>query len=120
MQLHRVSPENTEYTSMTAGIASRGRVALLVAGFLFSYLAGHGHAQTAVPGSVLQTNDTGSDDRRRATGSVITINPTVTHQTMRGWEVTAQADQFRPDYAAYQSAVLDKVVEAGINRVRLD
>jgi hypothetical protein len=54
------------------------------------------------------------------TSGVVTINPAVTHQTMRGWEVVAQAEQFRSDFPAFQDAVLTNVVDAGIDRVRLE
>ncbi len=53
-------------------------------------------------------------------GNTIIVNPAITLQTMRGWEVVAQADQYGPYFNNYQNAVLDKVVEAGINRVRFE
>ncbi len=39
---------------------------------------------------------------------------------MRGWEVLGEAHQERSDYANFKHAALDKVVEAGINRIRLE
>ena len=57
-------------------------------------------------------------------GSVIDVYPSVTYQTMRGWEATAQIGQTECDpqkVAAYRNAVLDRVAnELGINRIRLE
>jgi Glycosyl hydrolase family 30 beta sandwich domain len=53
-------------------------------------------------------------------GAVITIDLGTTFQTMRGWEAAASAEQHRPDFPAYAGAALAAVVDAGINRVRLE
>ncbi len=51
---------------------------------------------------------------------VISVNAASPQQTMRGWEVLGEAHQERPDYANFQAAALDKVAQAGINRIRLE
>lgn len=50
----------------------------------------------------------------------ITVNAASPQQTMRGWEVLAEANEHRTDFPAFQNAVLDKVAQAGFNRVRLE
>lgn len=56
-----------------------------------------------------------------AENAVLTIDPGTAHQTMRGWEVIAQADQhYAKAFPAYAPMVFDKVVELGINRLRLE
>ncbi|MBI5139420.1 hypothetical protein HZA26_02305, partial [Candidatus Nomurabacteria bacterium] len=52
--------------------------------------------------------------------NVITVTPSTTLQTMRGWEVVAQADHLNSNFSNYQNASFDKVVEAGMNRIRLE
>lgn len=52
--------------------------------------------------------------------ATITVNPAVTHQTMRGWELVAYADQLHPSFPLWQDAALDAAVDAGIDRIRLD
>ena len=53
-------------------------------------------------------------------GSTITVDPAVTHQTMRGWEVVAFADRLNPTFPLYKDAALNSAVDAGINRIRLE
>ncbi len=55
-----------------------------------------------------------------ATTSVVAVNPAITFQTMRGWEVQNEAEAGRPDFQAYRQAAVDKVAEAGINRIRFE
>lgn len=50
----------------------------------------------------------------------ITVDVASPQQTMRGWEVLGEARQERADYANFRDVALDKVVEAGINRIRLE
>ncbi|MCC6953448.1 MAG: hypothetical protein IT290_04970, partial [Deltaproteobacteria bacterium] len=52
----------------------------------------------------------------------ITVNPSTTYQTMRGWEVMGEGAIIEswPRFLTYQQAALDKVVEAGQNRIRLE
>ena len=60
--------------------------------------------------------------------AVITINPNETHQTMRGWEVTARAwetnkklDRFDPTWETYGDELMRLLAnELGINRVRIE
>lgn len=56
------------------------------------------------------------------TPATITIDPATTYQTMRGWETVVAADLLSNPtaFAAYRDAMLDRAVEAGINRVRLE
>ena len=47
-------------------------------------------------------------------GATITLDPSTVYQTMRGWEATATAFRFT------SQAFMQQVVDAGINRVRLE
>lgn len=55
-------------------------------------------------------------------GNTISLNPTVTHQTMRGWEATDQGGQIEsPAWNNYKDILLDQAVnDLGINRIRLE
>lgn len=56
-----------------------------------------------------------------AENAVLSVDPSTVYQTMRGWEVVAQASQnYNPVFPAYAPMVFDKVVELGINRLRLE
>lgn len=51
----------------------------------------------------------------------ITVDPAITHQTMRGWEMVVAGDVMTyAGYAGWREAALDRAVEAGIDRVRLE
>ena len=50
----------------------------------------------------------------------VSVNTTVTHQTMTGWQANAQAGQWEASYAQWRDAVRDRAVEDGINRLRVD
>jgi hypothetical protein len=51
----------------------------------------------------------------------VSIDATVRHQTMTGWEATAQAGQETPGFDAYKDELFDAAVfELGINRLRLE
>ncbi|MGH9174317.1 MAG: hypothetical protein ACRD1H_08160, partial [Vicinamibacterales bacterium] len=51
----------------------------------------------------------------------ITIDPSQTFQTMRGWEAVAQAGQhFSRSFDAYAPIVFDQAVDGGIDRLRLE
>jgi hypothetical protein len=52
----------------------------------------------------------------------VTVIPSTTHQTMRGWEVMGEGSIIVswPRFLTYQQAAIDKVVEAGQNRIRLE
>ena len=52
----------------------------------------------------------------------ITVNSSVTHQTMVGWEATAEAGQVEcPNYNNYKSSLYDQAVnDFGINRLRVE
>lgn len=60
--------------------------------------------------------------------ALITVRPGETHQTMKGWEVTARAwetnkkdDRFDASWEQYKDALFDRLVgELGINRVRIE
>ena len=53
--------------------------------------------------------------------AVITVDASKTYQVMSGWEATAQAGQDdSPAFANYRDQLLDKAVELGINRLRLE
>lgn len=51
--------------------------------------------------------------------NTITVNPSVTYQTMVGWEASAQAGQDYPDWNLYKNSLMDQAVADGINRLRL-
>jgi O-glycosyl hydrolase len=59
--------------------------------------------------------------------ATITVNPAETHQTMRGWEVTARAwemnkklNRFDATWELYRDEIMDRMVnELGINRIRI-
>jgi len=56
-----------------------------------------------------------------AENALITVDSETRFQTMRGWEVVAQADQhFQPTFPDYAPLVFDHLVENGINRIRLE
>ena len=58
----------------------------------------------------------GEDGRPR-----IVIDPGTRHQTMNGWEATAQAGQAMSSaYPAYRDRLLDAAVEVGIDRLRVE
>lgn len=53
--------------------------------------------------------------------AVITIDPAVTHQTIVGWEATAQAGQYDPAFARFADTLFDEAVsDLGINRIRVE
>ncbi|MGE0811855.1 MAG: hypothetical protein AB7O28_10955 [Vicinamibacterales bacterium] len=62
----------------------------------------------------------GASSLVRSQGATITVNPNITLQSMRGWEVVAFADQLNPTFPLYQDAALDAAVAAGIDRIRLE
>jgi hypothetical protein len=51
--------------------------------------------------------------------NVITINPAVNHQVMRGWEVMGEANQLSSLYPQFANAAFQLTADVGINRVRL-
>ncbi len=56
-----------------------------------------------------------------AEDAIVTLNPQAVHQTMRGWEVVAQAEQhFSDRFPAYAPHAFDRAVEIGIDRLRLE
>lgn len=55
-----------------------------------------------------------------AFAQTITVNQATTYQTMRGWEAQNEGGEQRSDFDALQPAMFDKVVEAGINRIRME
>jgi hypothetical protein len=56
-----------------------------------------------------------------AEDAVLSVDPSTVYQTMRGWEAVAQADQnYNRAFPAYAPLVFDKVVELGLNRLRLE
>jgi hypothetical protein len=57
-----------------------------------------------------------------AAQETITLNPNVTYQTMRGWEVTSfVASECDPNFAALRDAMIDAAVnDIGIDRLRLE
>jgi hypothetical protein len=58
--------------------------------------------------------------RPQATNCV-TVNDTTPHQTMRGWEATAQAGQATPQFTNYGNTLFDRAVnELGISRLRVE
>lgn len=85
-----------------------------------------------VPGTTVVTAATGGRTGRaliaitpeRPTGPLIAVWPSVTYQTMIGWEGTAQTGHLECDrraYRSYRDTLLDRVVgELGLNRVRLE
>lgn len=65
----------------------------------------------------------GSPDLSASAAAVIEISPSITYQTMTGWEGTAQIGQTcaRDVFLPYRDPLLDRLVnELGINRVRLE
>lgn len=56
-----------------------------------------------------------------AQNAVIVLAPDTVYQTMRGWEAVAQADQHSSrSFHSFASDAFDGVVEAGIDRIRLE
>ena len=56
-----------------------------------------------------------------AENATVSIDPETVYQTMRGWEAVAQADQnYNHAFPDYAPKVFDKVVDLGINRLRLE
>lgn len=56
-----------------------------------------------------------------STDSTITIDSSVRHQTMVGWEATGLGDVDDPLFDTYRDALFDKAInELGINRIRLE
>jgi len=53
-------------------------------------------------------------------GPVVAIAPQTRYQTMSGWEATAQAGHESPGFLAWQGAVMDSAVAAGVNRLRVE
>ncbi|HEX6125577.1 MAG TPA: glycoside hydrolase family 30 beta sandwich domain-containing protein [Pyrinomonadaceae bacterium] len=56
------------------------------------------------------------------TGNNITINPSVTYQTMSGWEATSQAGQLEAvSWNVYRNSLLDQAAnDLGVNRIRVE
>ncbi len=52
--------------------------------------------------------------------ALITINPSVTYQTITGWEGVCQAGQFFPYFTKIKEELFDKIVDLGINRLRME
>ena len=55
-----------------------------------------------------------------AQSTTITVDPAVRHQTMSGWEAVDFALNDSPQFPQFIGAVLDGVVELGLNRIRLE
>lgn len=56
-----------------------------------------------------------------AENAVLTVDPETVYQTMRGWEAVAQAFQhYQSAFPVYAPMVFDKVVDLGLNRLRLE
>ena len=46
---------------------------------------------------------------------VVTLDPSVRHQTMLGWEATAEANQGDPAFPAYKDEVFDLMIPLAVN-----
>ena len=52
--------------------------------------------------------------------ALISVDPSVVHQTIVGWEATAQAGQEEPTFSFFKDELFDRAVnELGLNRLRL-
>lgn len=57
---------------------------------------------------------------RQPAPAQIVLDTTVRHQTMTGWEATAQAGHEHPAYPAYRDTLLNLAADVGLNRLRLE
>jgi O-glycosyl hydrolase len=56
-----------------------------------------------------------------ASNATISVNPSITHQKISGWEATAEAGQATSNYSLYRDEVLREAVnDLGLNRIRLE
>lgn len=60
-------------------------------------------------------------------GSLITVNGSVTHQTLTGWETTPRMweqdkdnNVYNPEWLSFRNEIIQALVDGGINRVRLE
>lgn len=94
-----------------------GNVTLLAA-----TLAGGSPGPTPTPTPTPTGTPTPSPTPTPPSGNIISLNPQVTYQTMRGWEATDQGGQIEsPAWNNYKNLLFDQAVnDLGINRVRLE
>lgn len=50
----------------------------------------------------------------------VTIDPSITYQTITAWEGTAYSGQDHPNFSRWRDELFEKVVDLGINRIRLE
>ena len=119
---------NNWISSTEAAIATGGGTATLsrswtssttavqYAGTIAPYVAPTGYTLTATGAALTLTGYAAT----LTAAPTIVLDPATTYQTMRGWEVTAQAGDQEPNASLYLDQVIELGAQYGVDAVRLE